>query len=152
LTDICSPEKLAEFERKYDEMLEIGKLELAQMKPKCFDFDEFRKMLRRLESYKEAYILFLRNYAAPFTNNQAERDLRSLKTKQKVSGCFRSYAGARTFVRLKSYILTAKRKLRCVLASIAELFSNTLCRCWHVTTHLSVRLLKALKLLANIHV
>jgi transposase len=70
--------------------------------------------------------LFLRDYEAPFTNNQAERDLRLLKTKQKVSGCFRSYAGAATFIRLKSYILTAKRKLMCVLNSITELFSDPL--------------------------
>jgi transposase len=125
-TDMCPPEKFAEFERKYDEMLEIGKLELAQMKPKRFDTDELRKMLKRLEDYKESYLLFLRDYEAPFTNNQAERDLRSLKTKQKVSGCFRSYAGAAIFVRLKSYILTAKRKMRCVLDSIAELFSKPL--------------------------
>jgi transposase len=82
-------------------------------------------MLKRLEDYKRAYLLFLRDYAAPFTNNQAERDLRSLKTKQKVSGCFRSYAGAETFVRLKSYILTAKRTLKCVLDSIAALFPNS---------------------------
>jgi transposase len=122
---VCSPEKLAEVERKYDETLEIGKLELAQMKPKRFVTDEFRKMLRRLEDYKRAYLLFLRDYSAPFTNNQAERDLRSLKTKQKVSGCFRSYAGAETFVRLKSYILTAKRRLKCVLDSIAALFPNS---------------------------
>jgi Fic family protein len=51
--------------------------------------------------------------------------MRSLKTKQKVSGCFRSYAGAETFVRLKSYILTVKRTLKCVLDSIAALFPNS---------------------------
>jgi hypothetical protein len=125
-TETCLPEKFAEFEQKYDEMLEIGKLDLAKMKPKRFDTNELRKMLKRLEDYKGAYLLFLRDYAAPFTNNQAERDLRSLKTKQKVSGCFRSYAGAETFVRLKSYILTVKRNLRRLLDSIAELFPNPL--------------------------
>jgi transposase len=125
-TNMCSPEKFATVEREYDEMLTVGKLELAQMESKSFAANELRKMLKRLEDYKGAYLLFLRDYAAPFTNNQAERDLRSLKTKQKVSGCFRSYAGAATFVRLKSYILTAKRKQRCVLDAIAELFSSPL--------------------------
>jgi transposase len=123
-TERCHPETFAEFERKYDELLEAGKLELAKMKPRRFATDEFRRMLTRLEYYKESYLWFLRDYAAPFTNNQAERDLRSLKTKQKVSGCFRSYAGAITFVRLKSYILTAKRKLRSVLDAIFELFTD----------------------------
>jgi transposase len=124
-TDVCSPEKLAEIEQKYDELIELGKLELAQMKPKHFATNELKKMLKRLEDYKRNYLLFLRDYAAPFTNNQAERDLRSLKAKQKVSGCFRSYAGASTFVRLKSYVLTAKRTLRPLLDSIAALFPNS---------------------------
>jgi transposase len=123
-TDSCTPEKFAEFERQYVELLDLGKLELAKMKPRRFDSDELRKMLKRLDEYKDAYLLFLRDFVAPFTNNRAERDLRSLKTKQKVSGCFRSYAGAEAFVRLKSYILTAKRKGACVLDSIRELFSN----------------------------
>jgi hypothetical protein len=86
--------------------------------------DEGGEQVLKTKDYKEAYLLFLRNYTAPFTNNQAERDLRSLKTKQKVSGCFRSYAGAATFLCIKSYILTAKRKLKPALDSIVVLFSN----------------------------
>lgn len=109
-TNTCSPERFADFEQKYDELLDLGDIELANMKPKSFGTNELRKMLRRLRNYKNAYLLFLRDYDAPFTNNQAERDLRSLKTKQKMLGCFRSYAGAKAFVRLKSYILTLKRK------------------------------------------
>jgi transposase len=124
-TACCPPEKFAEFERKYDELLELGKVELAKMKPRRLDSDELRKMLKRLEDYKGEYLLFLRDYAAPFTNNQAERDLRLLKTKQKLSGCFRSYAGAETFVRLKSHILTAKRKRICVLDSLRGLFLSS---------------------------
>jgi transposase len=125
-TDSCTPGKIAEFEQEYDRLLELGKLKLAKMTPERFDSDEFRKMLKRLDEYKDAYLLFLRDFAAPFTNNRAERDLRMLKTKQKVSGCFRSYAGAEAFVRLKSYILTAKRQLTRVLDSIRALFSNPL--------------------------
>jgi transposase len=123
-TEMCPPEKFAEFERQYDEWLEFGKRELARMDPRDLAANELRKMLKRLEDYKGGYLLFLRDYVAPFTNNQAERDLRALKTKQKVSGCFRSYAGAETFVRLKSHILTAKRQQICVLDSIVKLFSD----------------------------
>jgi hypothetical protein len=71
-TDSCSPEKFGEFEKKYNKLIDLGKLELAKMKSKHFATNELRKMLKRLEDYKGAYLLFLRDYAAPFTNNQAE--------------------------------------------------------------------------------
>jgi hypothetical protein len=46
------------------------------MPPKSFGYDELRRMVNRLEKHKDNYLLFIRNYEAPFTNNQAERDLR----------------------------------------------------------------------------
>ncbi|MDR1652834.1 MAG: transposase [Prevotellaceae bacterium] len=124
--EVCSLEKFAEFRQRYEELLEVGKVELAKMKPRRLDSDELRKMLKRLDDYKDSYLLFLLDLAVPYTNNQAERDLRLLKTKQKVSGCFRTYAGCVAFARLKSHILTAKRRHKGVLDSIAELFPDPL--------------------------
>ena len=67
-------------------------------------------MVNRLEKYKDNYLLFVRVYEAPFTNNQAERDLRHCKTKQKVSGCFRSWQGLLDYCKIRSLLDTAKKR------------------------------------------
>jgi transposase len=53
---------------------------------------------------------FLRNPAVPFTNNQAERDGRMMKLRQKISGGFRSLQGAIDFALIRSFVSTAKKQ------------------------------------------
>ena len=52
---------------------------------------------------------FLWDWDLPFTNNQAERDFRNMKTRVKISGCFRTLAGARRHARIRSYISTLRK-------------------------------------------
>ena len=63
---------LCSFEACYDDLLAAGKLQLAAMLPKSFGWDELRRMINRLEKHKDHYLLFIRDYEVPFTNNQSE--------------------------------------------------------------------------------
>ena len=67
-------------------------------------------LLLRLKKYKKDVLRFLINKEVPFTNNQAERDLRMMKLRQKISGGFRTEKGAETFVCIRAFISTARKQ------------------------------------------
>jgi transposase len=120
-TSECSDEKLSQFEQKYDVLTSQG-AKILENRPKLFGFDELRKMVKRLTDYKQSYMLFIKDYRAPLTNNLAERDLRPCKTKQKISGCFRSWKGLQNFANIRSLISTAKKRSLNLIDSISKLF------------------------------
>jgi transposase len=81
-------------------------------------------LLERLQRHKGECLRFLTDLSVPFTNNEAERDLRMLKVKAKISGCFRTLEGADKFCRLRSYIQTCRKQRMPKLACITSLFQS----------------------------
>ncbi len=81
-----------------------------------------RNLLERLWLGQEQVLAFLDDLRIPFDNNQAERDLRMLKVQQKVSGAFRSMAGAQAFSRLRGYLSTLRKQGVQLLAALETLF------------------------------
>ena len=67
-------------------------------------------LLLRLQTRKEDTLRFLHDPGVPFTNNEAERDGRMMKVKQKISGGFRTPGGAADFATLRSVISTARKQ------------------------------------------
>lgn len=80
--------------------------------------------LIRLRDYREDVLRFLHEPNVPFTNNLAERDLRMMKCKQKISGGFRAQQGADIFARIRGFISTARKQGWNVFDSIQDVFSN----------------------------
>lgn len=124
---------LQKFEKAYDAVLEVGVSENPvensapgkRGRPKK---GKVRALIERLKKYKGEVCLFIRNFAIPFDNNQAERDIRNVKVKTKVSGCFRTDQGASAYLRIMSYVGTAiKQGLNPY--SVVLLALNGVCPC-----------------------
>lgn len=103
------------FDREYDAIIKTAYEEnpLPETPAKKRGRKKKSKVLNlicRLDNYKESVCLFLKNLCVPFDNNQAERDLRMVKVKTKVSGCFRSEEGAQEYLTIMSYIGSARKQ------------------------------------------
>ena len=111
------------YEQDYDRLLAQGQaanpplpLSGKRGRPK---HSPAQNLLERFRTYKEAILAFWRDKAIPFDNNQAERDLRMMKLQQKISGCFRTSAGADTFCLIRSYLSTARKQGVTVLDALS---------------------------------
>jgi transposase len=69
-----------------------------------------RNLLDRLDKYMDQVLLFMKDKDVPFTNNQAERDIRMVKVHQKISSQFKTMERAKYFCRIRSYLMTSKKQ------------------------------------------
>jgi hypothetical protein len=79
-----------------------------------------RNLLERLRDRDEQVLLFARDLAVPFTNNQAERDIRPTKSQLKISGCHRSETTAKAWLRIRGYISTVAKHSDNILDALRD--------------------------------
>lgn len=81
-------------------------------------------LYRRFLMNKKAILKFMTDFRVPFDNNGSERDLRMLKLQQKISGCFRTTAGASVFCRVRSYLSSARKPDHVLLDAIESVLTG----------------------------
>ena len=117
--------------RNYDQILEKGAEQnpIPEKEPGKrgrVKRGKIRALIDRLRIYKGEVCRFADNPIVPFTNNQAERDLRMVRMKNKVIGTFRSEQGANDFLILKSLTSTAAKAGVTVFDALLSLFHGHL--------------------------
>ena len=128
--EALEPSQISQLEQQYGEILQLGfqanppeVLPVDQPKPRGRPKQSPAKnLLDRLATHQDAVLRFIHDFQVPFDNNQAERDVRMMKLKQKISGCFRSPEGASMFCRIRSYLSTLRKQGVNIWDALVQIF------------------------------
>lgn len=125
------PPKVAQIERLYDRLVTAalqanppppgGWPQGKRGRPKK---TKPRNLAERFENRRPEVLAFVYDFKVPFDNNLAERDIRMLKVQQKISGCFRSQAGAEDFCTIRSYLSTMRKQGVRVWSALGSVFAG----------------------------
>ena len=83
-----------------------------------------RNLLNRLKKHQAGILEYAFRAEVPFTNNQAERDIRCVKIKQKISNSFRSQKGAAHYARIQGFVSTVRKHKMKVFQEIVNIFNQ----------------------------
>jgi transposase len=122
--DALTGQALAELDGSYRALIALGYSEhpgLAENAAKKLKRSDAQNLLLRLDDKQTEALLFAHDFEVPFTNNLAENDIRMVKLQQKISGSWRTEQGAEHYLRIRSYISTARKQSQRPLAVLAQL-------------------------------
>ena len=127
--DGLSAQVKREFERRYDALLAEGHQANPPPEPTGKRGRPKRgkagSLVARLREHQEATLAFMADFRVPFDNNQAERDLRMTKVRQKISGCFRTTMGAKRFCRIRGYLSTLRKQGASILSALGKAIAGS---------------------------
>lgn len=120
---------MRKYEKKYQDIVRYGLrknpiIEVQVKKRGRPAKTKIQNLLIRLRDYQKEVLAFMYDLEVPFDNNLAERDIRMIKVQQKVSGLFRTMAGARQFCTIRSYISTVRKQGLNVIESICQIMQG----------------------------
>lgn len=76
---------------------------------------------RRMRDRIDDYLRFAADWRSPFDNNTAERQIRMVKIRQKVSRSLRTLDGAQQFALIRSYLATATTHGHNIMHALTQL-------------------------------
>jgi transposase len=119
-----------DIQARYDAIIVVAKARNPARQPKPGSRRRVRQspahnLVKRLSVNRDAVLRFVTDLRVPFDNNQAERDVRMPKLKQKVSGCFRSDRGIAHFADIRSYLSTLRKQSADIFKSLVLAFQGS---------------------------
>ena len=120
---------LQEIHTEYQRVIVIGVWEYPEVLRQPGTRGKIKKpkgqnLLERLRKHEAGTLEFVHDFNVPFDNNLAERDLRMIKVRTKVSGCFRSFEWAEWFCRIRGYISTMRKQWLPIYPAMKSMFEG----------------------------